>query len=238
MNGLETRFGVVFLPDKRREQEHYKMLSTVLGQKVEYIRYDETDLTGLDCVILPDDCFLDDHDRFNSNAYLFPVMNQVKVFAESGRLVYGVGDGFRLLCQAALLPGNILPASSRSDGYRSAFLRTENNLLPFTRTLSHGCTIQIQTQHREHYNADAETIKDMEAHNQVVFRYCTASGIITQESSPANSVGTIAGVVNKAGNVFGILNYSLIDHCKHNHFIFKSIIAEVTQRAMGCIKSM
>jgi phosphoribosylformylglycinamidine synthase len=242
MKGFETHFGVLVFPGTWSDHDCYHVLDKVLGQKVEYVWHKETDLSGFDCVILPGGFSYGDYLRPGAIARFSPIMRAVDDLASAGKLVYGICNGFQILCEAGLLPGALM--RSRHLQYRCQWvnLRVENDSLPFTNKLRKGQVIRIPISHYEgNYYADQRTLDELEANNQVVFRYCTPDGEITDAANPNGSINNVAGVVNRAGNVLGMMPHPEracevevggTDGC----LIFESIIGEVTTRAMGCIK--
>ncbi len=242
MKGFETRFGVLVFPGTWSDHDCHHVLDKVLGQKVEYVWHKETDLSGFDCVILPGGFSYGDYLRPGAIARFSPVMRSVEESANAGKLVYGICNGFQILCEARLLPGALM--RSRHLQYRCQWvhLRVENDSLPFTSKLRKGQVIRCPISHYEgSYYADDVTLAEIEANGQVVFRYCSPEGEVTDESNPNASLNNIAGIVNRSGNVLGMMPHPEraceeavggTDGC----LIFESIIGEVTTRAMGCVK--
>ena len=237
------RFGVIIFPGTWSDRDCYYVLDKVLGQKVEYIWHKDTDLSGFDCIILPGGFSYGDYLRPGAIGRLSPVMTAVHNFAMAGKLVLGICNGFQILCESGLLPGALIRNNHLQYRCQWTYLRTENVSLPFTSRAKKGQVLHIPISHHEgSYYADEDTLKGLEANNQVVFRYCTSSGEITEAANPDGSLNNIAGIVNKAGNVLGMLPYperaceEIVGGLDGN-VIFKSIIEEVTTRAMGCIKT-
>jgi len=127
-------------------------------------------------------------------------------FASRGGLVLGICNGFQILLEAGLLPG----AMRRNDclQFRCHFvnLRVDNARTPYTSLCREGQVLSIPIAHAEgNYFADEETLRDLEARGQVVFRYCDPEGKVTPEANPNGSVGNIAGICNREGNVLGMM---------------------------------
>ena len=236
------RFGVLIFPGTWSDKDCYHVLDRVLGQKVEYIWHKDTDLSGFDCVILPGGFSYGDYLRPGAIARFSPVMTEVAKFAASGKLVIGICNGFQILCESGLLPGVLMQNNHLQYRCQWVHLRVENASLPFTSKADEGQVLYIPVSHYEgSYYADAETLKELEANKQIAFRYCNYAGEIVEEANPNGSIDNIAGIVNKAGNVLGMMPHperaceEIVGGLDGN-IIFESIIGEVTTRALGCVK--
>lgn len=181
-------------------------MGKVLSQEVDYIWHRETDLSGYDCVILPGGFSYGDYLRPGAIARFSPVMAAVQQFADRGGLVFGICNGFQVLCEAGMLPGVLMRNSHLQFRCQWGYLRVENNSLPFTNHCHKGQLLNIPISHYEgNYYADDATLSDLEKNNQIVFRYCSPSGEITKEANPNGSARNIAGIVNRKGNVLGMM---------------------------------
>jgi phosphoribosylformylglycinamidine synthase len=148
-----------------------------------------------DCIILPGGFSYGDYLRCGAIARFSPMMKSVIEFANNGGKVYGVCNGFQILCEAKLLPGILLRNANQQYISKNIFLKgTENKA--FKIPIAHG---------EGRYYADEKTLDDLEANNQVLYRYCDENGNITWESNPNGSLRNIAGICNKAGNVIGMM---------------------------------
>lgn len=200
------KFGVIVFPGTWSDRDCYYVLEEVLRREVSYIWHKDTDLTGYDCVILPGGFSYGDYLRPGAIARFAPVMKEVERFAARGGLVWGICNGFQILCEAGLLPGVLMPNSHLQYRCQQVYLRVERDSLPFTCACQKGDVLAIPISHYEgNYFADEATLKELEANNQVVFRYCTPQGELTAEANPNGSLRNIAGIVNKAGNVLGMM---------------------------------
>jgi phosphoribosylformylglycinamidine synthase I len=240
--GFEMRFGVIVFPGTWSDQDCYHVLDKVLQQKVEYVWHKSTDLSGFDCVILPGGFSYGDYLRPGAIARFSPVMTSVKEFAAAGKLVMGICNGFQILCESGLLPGALMRNNHLQYRCQWTNLRTENAALPFTAKAAQGQVLRIPISHYEgSYYADEATLRELEAGGRVAFRYCTPSGEITPEANPNGALNNIAGIVNRAGNVLGMMPHPEracedVVGGTDGSLIFQSIIDEVTTRAMGCVK--
>jgi phosphoribosylformylglycinamidine synthase I len=160
---------------------------------------------GLDCIIVPGGFSYGDYLRCGAIARFSPIMQEVVSFAGRGGLVMGICNGFQILTEAGLLPGALLRNRDLSFICKDVFLRTERTDTDFTNAITKP-VLRIPIAHGEGaYFADAETISELEGEGQILFRYADADGNITQEANPNGSVNNIAGVMNKRGNVFGMM---------------------------------
>jgi phosphoribosylformylglycinamidine synthase len=238
------RFGVIVFPGTWSEKDCHHVLDKVLQQQVEYVWHKDTDLSGFDCVILPGGFSYGDYLRPGAIARFSPVMTSVQEFAAAGKLVMGICNGFQILCESGLLPGALIQNNHLQYRCQWTHLRTENASLPFTARARTGQVIRIPISHYEgSYHADEATLRELEANCQIAFRYCTPSGEITWEANPNGSLNNIAGIVNRAGNVLGMMPHPEracedIVGGGDGNLIFQSMIDEVTTRAMGCVKQV
>jgi len=200
------RFGVIVFPGTWSDRDCYHALDKVLGQEVRYIWHKETDLSAYDCVILPGGFSYGDYLRPGAIARFSPVMAAVERFAQEGKLVCGICNGFQVLCEAGLLPGALIRNNHLQYRCQWVYLRVENSKTPFTSKCEKGQILKMPISHYEgSYFADEETLHQLEENGQVVFRYSTAAGEITEEANPNGSLSNIAGIVNEAGNVLGMM---------------------------------
>ena len=224
------RFGVIVFPGTWSDRDCYHALGEVVGQEVNYIWHKDTDLSGYDCVILPGGFSYGDYLRPGAIARFSPVTAAIERFAREGRLVLGICNGFQILCEAGLLPGALIRNNHLQYRCQWTYLRVENLLLPFTSKVEKGRVLKMPISHYEgSYFADEETLRQLEQNNQVVFRYSTPAGEITEDANPNGSLSNIAGIVNQAGNVLGMMPHP--ERCceailggEDGRLIFESII--------------
>lgn len=224
------RAGVVIFLGSNCERDCYHA-AKLSGMDAEYIFYDSGDLSGFDCVILPGGFSYGDYLRAGAVARFAPVMDAVKDFARRGGLVIGICNGFQILLEAGLLPGAMLRNRSLKFVCKDVFLRVENNNTPFTCLLRSGDVIRMPVAHAEgNYYTDSEGLASLDRDRRVVFRYCDKSGRVTDEANPNGSLSNIAGLVNSAGNVLGMMPHPEracedILGSTDGKFIFDSIVA-------------
>lgn len=200
------RFGVVVFPGTNCDHDTLHVLRDVFGQDAQPVWHESTDLTGLDCVILPGGFAHGDYLRAGAIARFSPVMSAVERFARADGLVWGICNGFQVLLEAGLLPG----AMRRNAGLRFrcewVHVRVEHNRSPFTAACEPGQVLRLPIAHGEgNYYAPPDLLARLEARGQVLLRYCTATGAVTPEANPNGSVGNVAGLASEGGNVFALM---------------------------------
>ena len=200
------KFGIVVFPGTWSDRDCYYSVHNICGQDAVYIWHKETDLSGCDCVILPGGFSYGDYLRTGAIARFSPVMESVAAFSKKGRPVIGICNGFQVLCEANLLPGVLRQNEHLQYRCQWTYLKTENNATPFTNKCQKGQVLKIPISHYEgRYYADDSVIKELEDTDRVAFRYGTPSGEVTKESNPNGALNNIAGIVNKQGNVLGMM---------------------------------
>ncbi|WP_332691883.1 phosphoribosylformylglycinamidine synthase subunit PurQ [Halalkalibacter lacteus] len=191
------KFAVIVFPGSNCDSDMFFAIQDALKEEVAYVRYDETSLEGFDGVLLPGGFSYGDYLRSGAIACFAPIMEAVKQFAESGKPVLGVCNGFQMLLELGLLPG----AMKRNDGLkficRPVELVVENNETMFTAGYQKDEVISVPVAHGEgNYECDEQTLATLEEKNQVVFRYAQAIN---------GSKADIAGITNERGNVLGMM---------------------------------
>ena len=200
------KIAILVFPGTWSEADCFHSFKDVLSHEPEYVWHKATSLEGYDAVVIPGGFSYGDYLRCGAIARFSPVMDAVQNFAEAGKPVIGICNGFQILCEAGLLPG-VLTRNDHLE-FRCVWtnLRTDNAHTPFSHLAETGAMLRVPISHGEgNYQADAETIDELERTNRVVFRYTTPGGEATAESNPNGSVNNIAGIVNKAGNVLGMM---------------------------------
>ncbi len=199
-------FCVVIFPGSNCDHDCLHVLSDVLGQEVSQIWHKETSLRGVDAVILPGGFSYGDYLRTGAIAQFSPVMGAVRQFAQQGGMVLGICNGFQILLESGLLPGAMLRNRALTFVCKDVHVRVENAATPFTGHCESGQVLTIPVAHAEgNYFADEVTVSQLKAYAQVLFRYCTPDGRVTDEANPNGSLESIAGIRNAAGNVLGMM---------------------------------
>jgi phosphoribosylformylglycinamidine synthase len=200
------RFGVIVFPGSNCDRDCVHALRGVLGQDVEELWSGDMSVAGADALILPGGFAYGDYLRAGAVAATAAIMPAVRGFAEGGGPVLGVCNGFQVLLEAGLLPGAMLRNRSLQFRCQSVHLRVESTRTPFTAALRVGQVLRMPVAHGEgNYYAPDGLAARLGAHDQIVFRYCDASGRVTDDANPNGSLHHIAGISNAAGNVVGLM---------------------------------
>ncbi len=202
----DPRFGVVVFPGSNCDRDCLYVLREVLGFRAEFIWHQETDLSGLDVVVLPGGFSYGDYLRAGAVAATSPVVAALRTFAEAGGLVLGICNGFQVLVECGLLPGALL--HNRGGVFRCEWvhLRVERTDTPFTLLYEPGEVVRMPIAHGEgRYYALPEVLAELESAGRVVFRYADRHGRVIPEANPNGSCHAVAGVINAAGNVLGLM---------------------------------
>jgi len=200
------KFGIVVFPGSNCELDCQWVLEEVLGQQADLVWHKEKELKGYDCLILPGGFAHGDYLRTGAIARFSPIMKAVERHAEDGGLILGICNGFQVLCEAGLLPGALLRNTSLAFICRHVHVRVENTATPFTAACRPGQVLRVPINHNEgRYYADPETLRQLNEKGQVVFRYATAGGEITDGANPNGSLDNIAGICNEGRNVLGLM---------------------------------
>lgn len=200
------KVGIITFPGSNRERDMAWITRQVLQCPTRLIWHTETTVEDCDVLILPGGFSYGDYLRCGAIARFAPIMPAVSRHAEQGKLVLGVCNGFQILTEANLLPGALIRNQSLKFVCTWVHLRVERVLAPWT-TLYHPAEVlKIPVAHGEgNFYADPETLAQLEAKGQIVFRYVDAAGAMTPEANPNGSLANIAGICNAAGNVLGLM---------------------------------
>ena len=199
------KFGVVVFPGSNCDHDMIYVLRDKLGQDVVELWHKESDLQGVDAVVLPGGFSYGDYLRSGAIARYSPIMNSVVDFAQRGGYVFGICNGFQILCEAKLLPGTLLHNLNQKFICKNTYIKAENHNNAFTRDVK-AEPISIPIAHGEgRYYASEETIDEIERNDQVLFRYCDENGNVTGQGNPNGSVKNIAGICNAERNVYGMM---------------------------------
>ena len=198
-------FGVIVFPGTWSDGDCYTAVTDNLGERARYIWHKDTDVSGIDCLIVPGGFSYGDYLRAGAIARFSPVMKSVEAFASDGGLVIGICNGFQILCEAGLLPGVLMRNDHLQFRCQWVNLRVENSATRFTNICDDGDALAVPISHGEgNYYADDATLDAMESNGQVVFRYCDDEGNVTPRANPNGSRRNIAGITNTKGNVLGM----------------------------------
>lgn len=194
------KFGVVVFPGSNCDRDMQNALQHDLNKEVIMLWHKDKDLSMFstsDCIVLPGGFSYGDYLRCGAIARFSPMMQSVIEFAEKGGKVLGVCNGFQILCESHLLPGALLRNANQQFICKNIFLKGAG---------SDNKALKIPIAHGEgRYYAEEKLLDELEANNQVIYRYCDEKGNIVADANPNGALRNIAGIRNKAGNVFGMM---------------------------------
>jgi phosphoribosylformylglycinamidine synthase len=200
------KFGVIIFPGSNCDHDAYWAFKEVCGQPATLLWHDSHDLENSDVIVVPGGFSYGDYLRTGAIARFSPIMQSVKQFAASGGLVIGICNGFQILCEANLLPGVLLRNKTLKYICKPVHLRVENTRTPFTQGLTQGEVLEIPIGHGDgNYFCDEPTLAELHSREQIIFRYATPLGEITEDANPNGSLENIAGVCNEGRNVLGMM---------------------------------
>ena len=192
------KFGVVVFPGSNCDRDTHDALAYELSQDVIMLWHKDKDVSMFstkDCIILPGGFSYGDYLRCGAIARFSPIMQSVIDFANRGGKVLGICNGFQILCESHLLPGALLRNENQQFVGKNIFIRNDS-----------GQVYKVPVAHGEgRYYADEKILDELEANDQVIFRYCDESGNVTPESNPNGALRNIAGICNAGRNVFAIM---------------------------------
>lgn len=199
------KVAVVTFPGSNCDHDLYKAMQQAEGAP-SFVWHGDRGLDGYDAVLLPGGFSYGDYLRPGAIARMSPIMEDVVAFAESGGPVLGICNGFQVLCEAELLPGALVRNTALRFRSYDVFMRVERADTPFTAHYDAGQVLRIPIAHGDgNFEADEQTLDRLEGEGRVVFRYTDANGTPTDDANPNGSRNHIAGIVNEAGNVLGMM---------------------------------
>lgn len=199
-------FGVLVFPGSNCDHDAYHALKHVMNSEVKFLWHKDTDLSGIDLLIVPGGFSYGDYLRSGAIARFSPIMQEVVKFAEKGGPVMGICNGFQILLEAGLIPGAMMHNEKLKFVCKNVYIRTESTDSIFTSGLEKGQVLDIPVSHGEgNYFIEQDGLKSLHDNDQVVFRYCDENGKLTEDANFNGSVDHIAGIVNKQRNVLGMM---------------------------------
>jgi len=200
------KFGVVIFPGSNCDQDMIYVLRNIMEQEVVELWHKDTNLQGVDAIVLPGGFSYGDYLRSGAIARYSPIMEKVIEFAHRGGFVFGVCNGFQILCESGLLPGALLHNGNQKIVCKNTQIIPDNNSTLLTKKLDKQKPLIIPIAHGEgRYYASEETLQQMRLNGQILFRYCNQHGVVTEEANPNGSIENIAGVCNEKKNVCGMI---------------------------------
>ena len=200
------KFGIVTFPGSNCDYDAYRAVVDQLGAEATYLWHKSHELEGVDVVILPGGFSYGDYLRAGAIARFSPIMREVVAHARRGGPVLAICNGFQIACEAGLLPGALVRNAGMRFVSDAVHLRVENAETLFTSQYERGAVLRVPIAHGEgRFVADSGTIGGLEDGDRIVFRYCDASGAVTDAANPNGSMRGIAGIVSDEGNVLGMM---------------------------------
>jgi phosphoribosylformylglycinamidine synthase I len=228
------KFGIVTFPGSNCDYDAYQAVIETLGEEAVFLWHKDHDLQGSDVIVLPGGFSYGDYLRAGAIARFSPVMQDVISFAKRGGPVLAICNGFQIACEAGLLPGALLRNANLKFVCEMVRLRVETNDTLFTNRYERGAVLRIPIAHGDgRYTADDATLDRLEGEGRVVFRYVGGPGDADEWWSPNGSMRSIAGIVNDAGNVLGLMPHPerVVDPLlgsEDGRGVFESVLARVT----------
>ena len=232
---MKLRFAVVVFPGSNCDHDAHHVAGTILGQDAKLVWHKESSLGDVDVVILPGGFSYGDYLRCGALARFSPIMKAVEKFARAGGSVIGICNGFQILVEAGLLPGALIRNRGLKFICADVNLRVETTGTPYTAEFRKGEVLTMPIAHAEgNYVADPETLKKLKRNDQVVFRYCDASGNAGDAANPNGAMENIAGIVSEGRNVLGMMPHP--DRCAEEILgnedglrLFKSMVNSLSE---------
>lgn len=232
------KFGVVVFPGSNCDYDAYHVLKNVIGQETVFLWHKDRDLQNVDCLVLPGGFSYGDYLRSGAIARFSPIMSEVKKFAATGGLIIGICNGFQILLEAGLLPGAMLRNKNLKFLCQHVWVKIENNQTAFSNSGQKGQVLKIPIAHFDgNYYAPPRVLAELEKNKQIVFRYCNENGNLTEEANVNGSANHIAGLINREGNVLGMMPHperasEKILGSEDGQVIFNSIINYLEKKAV------
>jgi len=200
------RFGVITFLSSNCDHDCYWALKKVISQEVKFVWHKEEKIDGFDCLILLGGFSWGDYLRTGAIAKFSPVIKGVEKFAQKGRLILGICNGFQILQEIGLLPGVMLQNESLCFICEYVYLKVENEKTPFTSRYQKGEVLKIPIAYTVgNFFVERPTLQKLKEGNRAVLRYCDKEGRITRVSNPNGAMDNIAAVINDSGNVLGMM---------------------------------
>ncbi len=229
------KFGIVVFPGSNCDQDMVHVLQEVMGADLIELWHKDHGLGKGDCVIIPGGFSYGDYLRCGAIARFSPIMKSVIEFAENGGYVFGICNGFQVLCESGLLPGALLRNNNQLFICQNQYLRVETTNSAITRNCQKGQVLNVPIAHAEgRYYADEKTLLEMEMNDQILFRYCDKEGNVNDQTNPNGAINGIAGICNKQRNVFGMMPHperasEAVLGNTDGRILFESILEILTQ---------
>ncbi|TVR85744.1 MAG: phosphoribosylformylglycinamidine synthase subunit PurQ [Saprospirales bacterium] len=203
------KVGVVVFPGSNCDDDMMHVMGDVLGLETHRIWHKDSipdSFTKNDCIVLPGGFSYGDYLRSGAIARFSPVMKSVVEHAESGGFLFGICNGFQILCEAGLLPGVLLRNKNQLFVHQNTWLKVCSTASLWTRGLNRAEPLKMPVAHADgRYYIDEKGLQQLEENEQILLRYSNSRGELTEDSNFNGSVASIAGICNTGKNVFGMM---------------------------------
>lgn len=204
MSGCKT--AVIVFPGSNCDRDCARAWQAAVGLKADFVWHKDCSMANYDLVIIPGGFSFGDYLRCGAIARYSPIMGEVLRLAKRGSRVLGICNGFQILTEAGLLPGALVRNRDLLFICKDAWLRVENNRSDFSSGYRQGQVIRYPIAHGEGgFTINSRGLKQLQDQDRIVLRYCSADGSVTPDSAPNGSIDNIAGIINEAGNVLGLM---------------------------------
>ncbi|MCL2631796.1 MAG: phosphoribosylformylglycinamidine synthase subunit PurQ [Coriobacteriia bacterium] len=202
----DFRFGVIIFPGTSCGQDVVHAIRH-LGFDADYVWHADSSLDGFDAVVIPSGASYGNYLRSGAIASHSPIMEAVKDYAELGKPVLGISNGFQILTEAGLLPGEMLQNKSVKYVSKSVQISVQNNSCQWL-DIAPGTELTLPISHGfGSFYVDQDTLKEMEANGQIVLCYAQCDCAAADQEDASCSLDSIAAVSNRQGNVLGMMPY-------------------------------
>jgi len=197
---------VIVFPGSNCDRDAAAALEAAMGKAPIMVWHGDSELPNSDLILLPGGFSYGDYLRSGAMAAHSPVMREVVRRAKAGTPVLGICNGFQVLTESGLLPGVLMRNAALRFICKDVTLKVERNDTAYTRQYAVGEVVRFPIAHKDgSYFADEDTLDRLEGENRVAFRYCEASGAVTEEANPNGSRRNIAAIYNETGTVLGMM---------------------------------
>ncbi len=200
------KVAIIVFPGSNCDHDAYFSFKKILNVETDFVWHKESNLNEYDLIVLPGGFSYGDYLRCGAISRFSPVMKSVVTSAHKGKLVIGICNGFQILTESGLLPGALIKNENRQFVCKDVKLRVENSETNFTNLCAKGDTIQIPIAHGEgNFYCNENVLEELKSNQQIVFRYSDENGKTNGQANPNGSIDNIAGIINKHGNVLGMM---------------------------------
>lgn len=198
--------GVIVFPGSNCDHDAYHAIKNVLGCETQFLWHKDTDVSGIDFLIIPGGFSYGDYLRSGAIARFSPIMQEVIKFAHKGGPVIGICNGFQILLEAGLIPGAMMHNEKLRFVCKSIHIKCETTASLFTNGLQKGQIFNIPVSHGEgNYFINIDGLNSLKDNDQIVFRYANSKGEVLDEANFNGSIDNIAGIINTQRNVLGMM---------------------------------